>query len=259
MRLIAAYDLCHVQRHVSQVGKHPKLAKAIRKAASAGTIDQDLKTARSSLEQIALIQDYSGGRIGSLPGGLDESLLTGALFDRAIVLYARATSTKGDRFPLLGEAKLNQASKATHDEAMAYRNRVIAHFGRGENLEDGVMANEAVIWRVFDDGGKQPREVVALSIRAQNKAAFAGRLAALVEVRIDEIAQRMQALFEEVDEQFLASLLNDPELKQFLPSFEFDEEQFCPSPETAEELRAYTSKGEFPDVTFATPSPKREE
>ena len=116
------------------------------------------------------------------------------------------------------------------------------------------MANEAVLWRVYDAAGSQPREIIAFTIRAQNNARFTARLLALIDARLEEITQKTQPIFEEADEQLASALLAYPDLKLTLEECKFDEDKFCPSPEAAEKLKSHTSRGEFPNLTFATPS-----
>ncbi|MGZ7870378.1 hypothetical protein ACXR8U_32635 (plasmid) [Methylobacterium radiotolerans] len=83
---------------------------------------------------------------------------TGALFTEAVILYARATTTGGDRPKLLGEAKLTPNQRAVHEEVLRLRNAAVAHFGRGESLPDSPLVREAVVVSLFlsEKGPKSP-------------------------------------------------------------------------------------------------------
>jgi hypothetical protein len=138
MHVVGRIDLTSLARHLRDSGRHAALVKAIDRAAAAGSIREDLRTALDALRQIVDIQDRSVSE-PSENSRHDETVRTGALFTQAVVLYARATETQGDRPKLLGEAKLDTDQRATHDEVMDVRNKVIAHFGRGESLFDGPL------------------------------------------------------------------------------------------------------------------------
>jgi|TARA_B100000378_G_scaffold271550_2_gene262202 hypothetical protein len=255
MRVVGRIDLTSLARTLRDSGKHSSLVKAIDRAAAAGSVREDLRTALDSLRQIVAIQDRTAPARGD--GSLhEETVVTGALFTQAVILYARATETQGDRPKLLGEAKLDSAQRATHDEAMDMRNKVIAHFGRGELMIDGPLVKEAVVLSLYLDGERRKKRVGAYTTRAAHKIAFAAWLAALLEVRLGEVADRYQKLFDAVDAELEAAATSDIDLGRSLPGFEFDAELFCASPEAAEQLRAQFDDDLGRDLDYAVKVPR---
>ncbi|MCZ4343799.1 hypothetical protein O4H52_19470 [Sphingomonadaceae bacterium G21617-S1] len=255
MRVVGRIDLTSLARTLRDSGRHPALVKAIDRAAAAGSIREDLRTALDSLRQIVAIQDRAPADHANRPLH-DETVATGALFTQAVVLYARATETQGDRPKLLGEGKLDSAQRATHDEAMDMRNKVVAHFGRGDAMTDGPLVKEAVVLSLYLDGERRKKRVGAYTTRAAHKAAFAARLAALLETRLGEVADRYQKLFDAVDAALETAATNDTELGQSLPSFGFDPDLFCASQDAARHLRAQLDDDVGSDLDYAVKVPK---
>ncbi|WP_434403365.1 hypothetical protein [Sphingobium sp. DN12] len=256
MHLVARIDLIRLARHLTDTGGHPTLVKAIERAAAAGSIREDLRSALASLDQIVRIQEQSDAAPDGTPGWFDETTITGGLFVQAVVLYARATATTGDRRPLLGEAKLTVEQRAIHDEAMDYRNKAIAHFGRGEAFSDGPLVKEAVLLSLYNDKGRPKKQIGAYTTRAQHRIGFSARLATLIEVRIDEIGARYQALFDAADAALEEAVKADPDLGRALPGFEFNIDAFCTSPDTAARLQAQLDAGSVEDMDYTVQVPK---
>ena len=256
MQLVARIDLASLARHLKGSNRHPALVKAIERAAAAGTIREDLRSARASLYQIVRIQSLTDAELTNTLEWFNETTITGALFVQAIVLYARATATTGDRMPLLGENKLTEEHQATHVEAMDYRNKAIAHFGRGESFVDGPLVKEAVVLSLYNDNGRPKKQIGAYTTRAQHKVAFSARLADLTDVRLAEVDTRYQALFDAADEELETTVKRDPELGQALPGFEFDIDGFCASAEAAARLRAQLDAGSIAQLDYAVRVPK---
>lgn len=182
----------------------------------------------------------------------DDTTIAGALFTQAVILYARATFTTGKRPPLLGEAGLSEEERATHNEVKRLRNGAIGHFGRGEELKDGPLVREAVILSFT----RQQRQLGVYTVRAQHKAGLSARLAHLIEVRLREIADRQDGLFNKVDALLSAALKADPTLGPSLPQFEFDLHGFCGNPDAARRLHAQLERGEIEDMDYAVAVPK---
>jgi len=255
MRVVGRIDLTSLARDLRDSGRHPVLVKAIDRAAAAGSVREDLRTALDSLRQIVAIQDRASE--GRADDSLhDETVVTGALFTQAVILYARATETQGDRPKLLGEAKLDAGQRATHEEAMDLRNKVVAHFGRGEALLDGPLVKEAVVLSLYLDGQQRRKRIGAYTTRAAHKVAFSARLAALLEVRLAEVADRYQKLFDAVDAELESAATADPELGRSLPRFGFDADQFCASPQAADQLRAQLDEEVGQDMDYAVEVPR---
>lgn len=255
MRVVGRIDLTHLAGDLRDSGRHSTLVKAIDRAAAAGSVREDLRTALDSLRQIVAIQDRSSQ--GRADDALrDETVVTGALFTQAVILYARATETQGDRPKLLGEAKLDAEHRATHDEAMDLCNKVVAHFGRGEALLDGPLVREAVVLSLYLDGERRKKRIGVYTTRAAHKVAFSARLAALLEVRLAEIAGRNQKLFDAVDVELESAATADPELGRSLPRFSFDADLFCASQQAADQLRAQLDEDVGQDMDYAVRVPR---
>ncbi|MCU0732869.1 MAG: hypothetical protein MUE84_14960 [Hyphomonas sp.] len=255
MHVVGRIDLTSLAQHLRDSGRHAALVKAIDRAAALGSIRQDLLTALDALRQIVAIQDRSVSDPRNNTRH-DETVLTGALFTQAVVLYARATKTQGDRPKLLGEAKLHPDQRATHEEAMDLRNKVIAHFGRGESMFDGPLVKEAVVLSLYLDGDRRKSRIGVYTTRAAHKVAFSARLAALLETRLNEIADRYHRLFDAANAELEAAGQADPGLGRDLKRFEFDVDAFSASSEAAEHLRSQLDDDVGRDLDYAVRVPK---
>ncbi|MFM2279978.1 MAG: hypothetical protein RLZZ444_2209 [Pseudomonadota bacterium] len=243
-------DLVRLAAHLEAQQRHPDLVKAVARAAAAGSIREDLRTALASLRLIEQRQhDNPRDDVRVLN---DETTITGALFTQAVILYARATFTTGNRPSLLGEAGLSPDERATHDEVKRLRNGAIGHFGRGEELQDGALVREAVILSFT----RQQRQLGVYTVRAQHRAGLSARLIHLIEVRLREIADRQDALFDKVDALLSAAVKGDSALGPSLPQFAFDADSFCGNPDAANRLRAQLERGEIEDMDYAVAVPK---
>lgn len=251
MQSLAHIDLTKLARTLAAQRRHADLVWAITKVAAVGSTREDLRGGATSLRLIQEIVDRSSSGAGPFPPGHEETTITGALFTEAVILYARATTTGGDRPKLLGEAKLTSDQRAVHEEAVGLRNAAVAHFGRGESLPDGPLVREAVVVSLFwsEEGSKT--QIGVYTTRAQHKVAFAARLVALIEVRLEQLADRQQSLFEEADRALDEALRSDPALRQILRDHEFDVDAFCASPETAAALRSQLTTGLAEDLDYA--------
>lgn len=256
MHVVARVDLSKLARTLEAEGRHPELVRAIGKAAAAGSTREDLRGALDALRSIERILDRSDGQPGAFAAGNEHTTVAGALFTQAVILYARATTTKGDRPKLLGEAKLTPAERAIHDEAVRLRDSAIAHFGRGEGLADGPLVREAVILSLFVLDGRPKKQVGVYTARAQHKVAFGARLAALIETRLTQLAARSQPLFDEVNQALDAAVRADPALGRSLRDHEFDTDAFCASPAAAARLRAQFDDGAMEDMDYTVAVPR---
>lgn len=243
-------DLVRLAEYLSAQQRHSDLVKAIARAAAAGSIREDLRTALASLRLIEQRQhDNPRDDVQTLN---DETTIAGALFTQAVILYARATFTTGNRPALLGEARLTEVERATHDEIKRLRNGVVGHFGRGEELNDGALVREAVILSFT----RQQRQLGVYTVRAQHKAGLSARLIQLIEVRLREIADRQDPLFEKVDTLLFAAVKADPTLGPSLPQFEFDVDSFCGNPDAANRLQTQLERGKIEDMDYVVLVPK---
>jgi len=139
---------------------------------------------------------------------------------------------------------------------MNLRNNVVAHFGRGDTFLDGPLVKEAVVLSLYLDGDRRKKRIGAYTTRAAHKVAFAARLAELVQVRLGEIANRYQRLFDTADFELEAAVASDPDLGRSLPRFAFDADTFCASREAADHLRAQLDADVAQDLDYAVRVPK---
>jgi len=256
LKAIARIDLVRLAASLEREGQHPDLVSAIGRAAAAGSTREDLRGAQASLKLINDLQDRSDATSGPVRAVDENNTIIGALFTQAVILYARATTTKGARPKLLGEAKLCTADRATHIEALGMRNSAIAHFGRGEALPGGPLVKEAVILSLFASTAGRKKQVGVYTTRAQHKVAFAARLAGLIDARLADLETRYQGLFDEADAALERAVRADPALGRSLPRFEFDVGAFCESRAAADHLRAQLEAGTVDDMSFAVEVPK---
>jgi hypothetical protein len=255
-QIVARIDLARLADTLAAQGREPELVHAIGKAAAAGSIREDLRNALACLKLIEQILDRSPDQCGPYASDHEETAVTGALFTQAVILYARATATKGGRPKLLGEAKLTSTERATHDDAMKMRDSAIAHFGRGESLLDGPIVREAVLLSLYRSATGPKKRIGVYTVRAQHKVGFAARLIALVVTRLAQLEERYQRLFNEADQALEMAVRQDPALGRSLPGFEFDAEAFCGSPEAATRLRAQLEAGTAEDMAYGIVVPK---
>jgi len=228
-------------------GRHPKLVVAVACAAAAGSIREDLRSAREALR---LIEKRDGnGQITEIRALDDETTVSGALFTHAVILYARATFTTGTRPRLLGDSGLSEEERETEKEIQYLRNSAIGHFGRGEALKDGPIIREAVLMSFT----RTQRQIGVYTVRAQHKAGIGRRLTALIEVRLRQIAERCDNLFGRVDALLDTALRSDPALGPSLAQFEFDAQALCGTSEAAERLLAQLETGHVEDMDYAVP------
>lgn len=157
MQCLAHFDLSKLAGMLTAQGRHADLVRAITKVAAVGSTREDLRSAAISLRLIQEILDRPSTDSGTFGPGHEETTVTGALFTEAVILYARATTTKGQRPKLLGEAKLTPDQRAVHEEAVRLRDAAVAHFGRGETLSDGPLVKEAVVYSLL--GSESSRKI----------------------------------------------------------------------------------------------------
>lgn len=165
--------------------QYNELATRIKRVVTVGSAKQDLDHAADALNCLSRLQKET-------PLSLEEkdlSNMVGALFSHAIILYARATETKPiDRQFWFGRSMLTEGERAWHEQAIRYRDRVLAHFGKGGHLKEGPTIRDHLVIQLPLD---QPSEirVTYVESRAQARASLSAKLALLVR-RVAEIAEK---------------------------------------------------------------------
>lgn len=252
MTLELHLDLVPLAADLRAKGVHLPLAAAVDRAAAIGSIREDLRDAAASLRIIRQMQDEADARPEILGGTDDKATVFGALFTNAIILYARATFTRGARPALLGDDGLSVADKATHDEVKELRNSTFAHYGRGENSSEGPIVRDAVV-RSFNR--KQYLYGVYTS-RALHKVDLGARMETLIDFRLSQVTAKLQTLLDDVETRLNEAASTDADLGRSLPRYEFDADRHCASPAAAAHLRARMATGEHEDTDYTTAVPK---
>lgn len=251
MRLEHHLDLISLAIELKRRGDHKALVSAIRRAADIGSIRDDLRQAASSLRIVREMGDRAMDRPEILKGEDDDSIIAGALFTSAIILYARATFASDNRMSL-GDEILSPQHKATHEEVKVLRNSAFAHFGSGDGAKEGPIVREAVI-RSFNR--KQYRYGV-YTTRALHKVELGVRMEALIAARLDQVAGKQQKLLDAVELKLNEALKADEPLGRLLPGFRFDADRFCASSAVADHMRTALVAGDVGDSNFTTAVPK---
>ncbi len=198
------------------------------------------------------MQEAESDRPEIVGGNDDDATIFGALFTNAIILYARATFTSGARPALLGEEGLSADDKATHDEVKTLRNSVFAHYGRGEETEDGPIVRDAVV-RSFN---RNQYRYGVYTTRALHKVGLGARMEALIVARLAQIEAKLQKLLDDVETRLNDAASTDAALGRSLPQYEFDADKFCASRGAADHMRTRMSSGELEDTDYTTAVPK---
>lgn len=241
MQLLATIDLTRLARALQLESAHPALSKAVGLASAVGSIRDDLVDAAGGLR---LIDQLAGSDQAEIDAAdrTDVTRIIGALFDHAIILYARATTTQSDRLPLLGTPK-DPDDRALHDEILRLRNSVVAHFGRGDFLAEGPLYKEAVILNVFAVGAGQKHQVSVYTQRTTNRAGFAQRFTALIDSRLAEVMERFEPLQLAVRDRLEEAASADPSLVGRFAAHEFDVDAFFATKGFADQYRTWVEHG----------------
>jgi hypothetical protein len=219
------YDLSAALPAIKATGRHQELVDAIERTMSTGSAHQDLSQAR---EALSLLRRLTKDRefADRFEEG-DLSTMAGALFSKAIILYARATNTKPiDRRKWFGETKLSAEERKVHQTTMDLRDHAIAHFGYGKDALDGGLASEALVIRRVD----HRVHVAFYSSRSENRAAFSRELLGLVERVLSLAYDATQARYADLGKAIGAASQRDPSLPALMREFEFDPVAFHPAP-----------------------------
>lgn len=241
MQLLGTIDLTSLSRALQAEGVHPELVKAVGLAAAVGSIRDDLLDAAAGLRLIDKFTTSEQSDADTVDR-TDASTTVGALFDHAIILYARATTPKGERLSLIGTPK-DPDDRALHDEVLRLRSSVVAHFGRGDLLTEGPFYKEAVILNVFAVGTEQKHQVSVYTQRTANRVRFARRLAVLIDHRLADVMERFEPLQISVRNSLDEALANDLDLFGRLAAYEFDIDGFFATKGFAEHYRQWVEKG----------------
>ena len=243
-------DLTAIAHWLRSTKRHRRLVGLIDRAAAAGTIREDLSEAGRCLDEIERLQ---AGRDEPEPEvDQREVTVTGALFSHAVVLYARATFTSSEqRRALLGEDHLSPELRAAHRSVKRLRNAGVAHYGRGDHLDDGPLVREAVVFTFWREADHVREQVNVLSTRAQHKVGVQRQLRELIQAQLDQLARSEQTYLLAVRAELERAVRADHELGRALPRHPFDPYAFCATPAAALRLASGLQRGVIDDHSYA--------
>lgn len=140
-------DLLEAARVMGRHSAYKKFAGCVDQLWAAFSARVDLESAQAKLEcgsifhaQFPIVKETKQDS--------DDANILGALLATAIILYCRATDTmnregKRSRVPIADRYTAEQ--KSAHRYMMKLRNTVLAHYGRGDDLQDGFWAKEFLV------------------------------------------------------------------------------------------------------------------
>lgn len=223
------FDLRAALPALRDAGRYGELADQIERAIWTGSAHQDLSAARDALLLLCRLTKEAG--FDERFEEQERPTMAGALLSHAIVLYARATEIrpiKGERSVWFGRSKLSGDQRSLHVDALDLRDKVVAHFGRGDHLSDGPYVRETLILRPAEAGAF----LTFYSSRTQNRGRFAAAFLLLVEHVLELAYQATQARYQAIGRFVLEAAAHcDRELALILSRFTFDPAGYSMEPE----------------------------
>jgi hypothetical protein len=142
------YDLLACARVMGRDKRYKKFANLVHRYFASLSSELDLSQAFDQLELASNLKDPEPvtETVHQAP---EEAMLLGALFTSALLLYTRATQTSSKhRQSLPIRESYSDDQKVAHKEMMDLRNDAVAHYGPGDNLKDGLVADEQLNLRI---------------------------------------------------------------------------------------------------------------
>lgn len=134
---IELFDLHLLAESVAGEPTFAALGPATRQAVSMSSVKNDLRRAKEMLSACKDAQQkiVANSKLGKEPSRADGAVIQ-ALLMQAIILYTRATHSKGKgRNKLQITNHLSVAGRAKHDQITTLRDRYLAHFSEPGNWE----------------------------------------------------------------------------------------------------------------------------
>lgn len=178
--------------------------------------------------------------------------VAGALSSHAVVLYARATfSSSRQRKGILSDDYLTSDLRDAHLTLKTLRNSDIAHYGRGEHLEEGPLVREAVLFTFWRGNGRVREQINVVSTRAAHKTGVQRQLHELIQAQLDHLATSEQSILCAVRDELECAVRSDDQLGHALPRFPFDPYAFCATAEAAMQLATGLQRGVIDEHSYA--------
>ncbi len=226
-------DLRRFSRSIRKLPGSGSIIFLIKTALDAATIVSDIKIARESLAAAHAIHDEIAGTSATTRDDI-RGLAEEALFDIAVIHYARGVAVDGSRQKIKVVNNLSEELKRVHWQVVQLRSKYLAH-STSEKVEDVISDNTIVQYVSATANGMDiDNRFPEFHTRDLNFEDFARLLDAALELVRTERAQRVDRLVE-----VLAKIepSNHPIHQAYLSS-PFDPESFFPSKEMADRYRA---------------------
>jgi hypothetical protein len=246
-------DLRKFSRLIRKVPGSGPIVFLIKTALDAATIVSDIKVARESLAAARAIHDDVAGTSASSREDI-RGLAEKALFDMAVIHYARGVSVDGARQKIKVVNDLPEDLKQVHWQVVHLRSKYIAH-STNEKVEDVVSDNTIVQYvrlngAVVDINSRFPE----FHKRTLNFEDFARLLDAAFELVRSERNRRVDLVNAFLEKAEPA----DHPIRQAYSSSPFDPDAFYPDHAMADAYRAKEFKPEdhiMVDVGFDDAAP----
>ncbi|MBN9452945.1 MAG: hypothetical protein J0I42_13435 [Bosea sp.] len=199
-----AFDLTSAVLLLAANPKAEGFIKAVRKFQSAVSVSTDLAEVRRSVEELQAMRDDVG----------DRSHLARALLTHAVVVYCRASHAKAiERYDVGVIGAYSPEQREAHKLIVNLRNKVIAHFGPGENWND-----ERVLYLEQEHGDG----ITAVHYRTNSDSQVSDSLESLLDIAIPYVKSKESERAAEID----AELSRTPELFDVISRMPFNVEKF---------------------------------
>jgi hypothetical protein len=201
--------------------RHRRLVGVIRRAVGTASANQDFTEAARALE---ILQLYAPGLNLDKDTGRAEATIAAALVAHSVILYCRATETKSnERIKWFGRQMLSAEHQGWHKQIKDYRDEALAHFGRGNSENGGLLVRDALTLKRVASGSGSQIAVVFYDHRALFRAKVVNMLSALVDegIRLVDLAWKRGS--DDVVKELKRGALIDSGLPELARSFRLDD------------------------------------
>jgi len=210
-----AYDLTVFADFLEKQNLHTELVKLIRQRSACYSLENDIRSVTECLDRLDAIDAASPS---------DRVWVGQALMSCAVMMYCRATIEDGNgRFAVGTTRDLNEDQKKKQADIVAFRNRVIGHFGKADGQYGEGWINERLVFKPSEEGFGISGVCHRASFRS-DLIADLRELSAVVNNRVIELRKdRSKKL-----SILLMSLCADVHFIQLISQYEFSPETFFP-------------------------------
>jgi len=253
--LVSATDLSAMAATLRGRPAFRSFVGLVGRVAAVLTVREDLLEAGRCLALLAAIAE---DRLFFEDDSIDQTTISGALFDKAIILYARATAQGGNqRDAILHEDRLDPALLDRHRELLQLRNECVAHYGHGDNVDGGPLVRVAVSWSEYRIDDRQGFAVAAVAIRAQHRDEVASVLSMLIEAQLTNLIPIWHKVERKLHAEMKHLRESDPEFERMAAAFPFDPDELVPDIHAAARLRSGIEQACVMPDEYSIRRPKR--